>query len=169
MFLELSPNAGQYPHLSGLDLAGDEEFDRGRGWLQLGCDRHRFDRAVRDCNRLLGPAGRDAFPGLFNQTCSQGYSGWEYWEHGSVRMLHHALLVAAALDTPLHVVTMMLESLLPGAHAAGFRFDRQVAQPVEVPVYPEVFRATNRSLAAGEVTLLTNVLLPDGSPSAPKV
>lgn len=166
MFLSLEfPGGDKHISFFARDLAGDEDFRSGdSGGFDFDSDRSRANRAVRLANEELGAKPFKYFSTLFNQFTWEGTTGWEYWSKDYDKVLKHALVAAAALGLPLYVHKSFDDTLIDAAAKAGISFDFVGAERVANPVTRE-FEYTNRQIDKGEYIMLTNVVLPEGTPS----
>lgn len=166
MFISLEiPGGDKGVSLFLRDLAGDEGYDPcGSSASSWDSERMRANAAVNAANRELGKKPFKLFNMLFNQFTWEGTTGWEYWSKDYEKVLLHALVVAAALKLPLHVHNSFDAHLLGAAEKAGIKLDFVAAERVANPVTRE-FEWTNRQLDNGEFIQLTDVVLPEGTPT----
>ncbi|MCC6979545.1 MAG: hypothetical protein IT343_14600 [Candidatus Melainabacteria bacterium] len=168
MFISLElPGGDKHVTLFALNLEGDEGFDQCRpsvtAWY---ADRSRVGMAVNAANRALAGDQHKLISTIFNQFAWEGTSGWEYWSHDFDKVLKHALVVAAALEVPLHVHKSFDAHLLDAAEKAGIKLDFVGAKRVaQKDVKVREFEYTNRRLDRGEYIELVNVVLPEGTPT----
>jgi len=163
------PSSDKYVHLTAYGLAGDKGFDPARSQTRsFDSERFRFDCAVREVNESLGTRLRKAFSMLFNQCRWEGTSGWEYWSDDYGLVLKHALIVAAAMQSPLHVHVDFQDEIMLGAEAAGIKFSLDSATPVKRPGKGDL-EFINRDIVAGKYLTIKDVVLPAGLPEPPDV
>lgn len=171
MFLSLEyPGGDKGISIYARDLAGDIGFDRGES-ISYTSERFRANCAINGANRLLGVDRHLAFHSLFNQFAWEGTTGWEYWcdDDKDQLLIKHGLLVAAALQVPLHVQQgKLMDRLYEAAMAAGIKFDFDVAQPIQ-NLNRREFASLNDKIAAGGYFVFTDVVLPASMPAPPEL
>ena len=170
MFLCLeAPKGDKHVSIYAYDLAGDEDFEPfGGGFPNLDGERCAANRAIREVNDLLGEGPHKAFAMLFNQFTYKGVTGWEYWSDNYELVLKHAFLTAKALGIPLHVNEDAMPSVLLAASMAGWPINFAKAEPITATNTTEVDYVV-RDFAAGKYFVLTDLVLPDGTPEVASI
>jgi len=161
MFLSLEfPGGDKQASLKAHDLAEGPDWE-----LRDSDDRIRVEQAVVKANKMLGDPPTRFISMIFNQFTWEGTSGWEYWTHRTDydKVLLHALVVANALNVPLHIHNSFDVELLEAAETAGIELDFVGAEPVAEPVSRR-FGDFNLKIERGEYIRLTDVVLPEGTP-----
>ena len=164
MFLSLEfPGGDKQISLIARDLAHDHGYKTWMKPLDVDSDRCRTDRAVEIANRRLGQHPNRYINMIFNQFTWEGTTGWEYWTKDYDKVLIHALVVADALNIPLHVHKSFDGELLTAAEKAGVQLEI-VPSDYAVAKLTRHNEQLQSKLEDGQFIRLIKVALPKGTP-----
>ncbi len=164
MFLSLEfPGGDKQISLIARDLAHDEGYKSWMKPLDVDSERCRTDRAVEIANRKLRHLPHRHISMIFNQFTWEGTTGWEYWTKDYDKVLIHALVVAEALNIPLHVHKSFDGELLTAAEIAGVKLEF-VPADYAVATLTRHNEQLQLKIEDGQYIRLNNVVLPKDTP-----